>query len=120
MQPDEKPEDVPEEVKEAIISCIGMATAKIAERRVQDLGILSLKAAEAGTGFCLCAQFRDPRKAESKQRALVFALSGPVPDDLLQLIQDYLSGAVQDYANGNKDVRIMFEDRSVDTEEDND
>ena len=119
MEPDEN-QEMPEEVKEAIISCIGIATAKIVERRVQDLGVLSLKAAEAGTGFCLCAEFRDSRKPESKQRALVFAFCGPIPDDLLKLMQDYLSGAVQDYSNGNKDVRITFDSRSVSTEEDND
>lgn len=119
MQPDEN-QDLPEEVKEAITSCIGIATAKIVERRVQDMGVLSLKSAEAGTGFCLCAEFRDSRKLESKQRALVFAFCGPIPDDLLQLIKNYLSGAVQDYANGNKDIRVMFDDRSVNTEEDDD
>lgn len=119
MDPEEN-QEIPEEVREAITSCIGIATAKIAERRVQDLGILSLKAAEAGTGFCLCAEFRDSRKPESKQRALVFAFCGPIPDDLLQLMQNYLSGAVQDYANGNKDVRVMFDNRSVETEDDDD
>lgn len=119
MEPDEN-QEMPEEVREAIISCIGMATAKIVERRVQDLGILSLKAAEAGTGFCLCAEFRDSRKPESKQRALVFAFCGPIPDDLLQLIKSYLSGAAQDYANGNKDVRVVFDDRSVNPEDDDD
>jgi hypothetical protein len=114
-----QPEDIPEELQETIRTCIGLATAKIVERRVSDIGILALKSAEAGTGFCYGVQCQDRRKPESKTRAIAFVFCGDIPDDLLDMIQSYLNGAVQDYSNNSKDVRILFEKKYGEEPEDN-
>ena len=111
----ESEDSTPDEI---IRTCIGLATAQIVERRVSDLGILALKSAEAGTSFCYGAQIRDKRKPESKSRAIAFVFCGDIPDDILDMIENYLNGAVQDYAVNNKNIRILFEKKSGETEED--
>lgn len=87
---------------------MGLATSQIAQRRFAELGHIALNCAEAGVSFCYTSQFADKEKPESKARAIAFIMCGEIPDDLLQMIEDYARGAAQDFTAGNKNLKLLY------------
>ena len=96
------------EMESVMRGAVGVATAKIAEARFNDLGLLAIKCSEVGVSFCYSGQFRDSRRPESKARAVGFIFCGDLPDEFCDMITSYMGGALQDYTAGNKNVRVLY------------
>jgi hypothetical protein len=83
-------------------------TSEAVELSTLKLANMARKAADVGVSTASCACLMDPT-GESKNKAFVFLLSGEIPDDIIEGLDQYCRATVQDYTNGNKALKIMKE-----------
>ena len=102
----------PEELDDIMRQAAGIATAQLAERRSSELGLISLKSAELGTGFFFTTTYQNRHLPESKARAIVIVACGDLPEDLLKGLIAHAKGTMQDFAHGNPDIRISHKEES--------
>lgn len=86
---------------------LAVSSANMVERRAAELGILALKSAEMGASVCLAQSYVDPSKPESQHVGYVVVLGGPIPKDLLEMLEDHVKGLVQEYTHGNKTLKVI-------------
>lgn len=101
----------PPDLGALLVSILANQSADLTERKAAELGVLSLKSADMGVCVAVMQAFKDPQKPDSPNRAAVVVLSGPIPDDILDMLKDYTQGLVQDYTAGNKDLKIFRHDQ---------
>ena len=106
----------PEDLDDIMRQAVGRATAELAEHRASELGLISLKSAELGTGFFLTTTFSNPRLPESKARAILIIACGDLPDDLMTSLVTHAKGTLQDLLHGNPDIRQIHRNESPDDE----
>ncbi len=92
---------------ELLAQAMAHSVVSLSQRRVGELGVLLLSAAEAGLSASVIQVFKDKKKPESKTVSVVVALSGAIPDDCVAMLQDYVKGLVQDYTAGDKTLTVL-------------
>ncbi len=95
--------DLPRVLAEALAK----STVALVQRRATELGILGLESANAGISISVFQAVKDRKNLENPNVAAVVLLAGPIPDDLVEMLQSYLKGLVQDYTSGNRSLQIL-------------
>ena len=83
-------------------------TSEAVELSTMKLANMARKAADVGVSTVLCASLTDP-KEESKNKSFIFLLTGDIPEDLIEGLDNYCRMVVQDYTNGNKALKVIKE-----------